>query len=85
MEQRRRKGQSYNTHSPFQVVGAGILNVVSDQYLSEEEKRELSRSKALDRDAATSVRLSRRSNHGEPPMSELREDDSENWPDSKGG
>jgi len=43
-EQRRRgtEGQrTYDTNSPFQVVGAGSLNQAADRYLTEEEKRAL--------------------------------------------
>ena len=32
---------SYNTNSPFQVVGAGSLNQMADRCLTEEEKRAL--------------------------------------------
>jgi hypothetical protein len=41
-EERRRQSKdqrSYNTHSPFQVVGAGSLNETADRYLTELEKR----------------------------------------------
>jgi hypothetical protein len=43
-EERRRgsEGQrSYNTNSPFQIVGAGSLNQMADRYLTEEEKHAL--------------------------------------------
>lgn len=35
--------RTYNTNSPFQVVGAGSLNQAADRYLTEEEKRALRR------------------------------------------
>ncbi|WP_454621030.1 filamentous haemagglutinin family protein [Bradyrhizobium cenepequi] len=35
--------QSYDTTSPFQVVGAGSLNQAADRFLSEDEKRALRR------------------------------------------
>lgn len=41
---RRTQGpQSYDTSSPFQVVGAGSLNQAADRYLTDEEKRALRR------------------------------------------
>jgi Filamentous haemagglutinin family outer membrane protein len=51
-EERRRgsDGQrSYNTNSPFQVVGAGSLNQMADRYLTEEEKRALRQKDGEDR------------------------------------
>jgi hypothetical protein len=39
--QRRRDQRSYDTNSPFQIVGAGSLNQAADRYLTEEERRAL--------------------------------------------
>jgi hypothetical protein len=41
---RRTQGQrSYNSNSPFQVIGAGALNEAADRYLTEAEKQALRR------------------------------------------
>jgi Filamentous haemagglutinin family outer membrane protein len=44
-EKKRTRGErhSYDMDSPFQVIGAGSLNVAAGQYLTETEKRVLGR------------------------------------------
>ncbi len=42
--QRKKNGQqSYNDHSPFQIVGVGTLNSLGEQALTEQEKQEVLR------------------------------------------